>query len=77
MTDLPYPIIDLHRCSGCGLCKSRCPVHAIDIRENKAVLVLPETCLYCGICEEVCPESALHLVYEIIRSNGKDISNND
>lgn len=53
------PLIDLGRCSGCGLCEDLCPTHAVEMRGGKAVIVRPEDCTFCDVCESYCPEGAI------------------
>ena len=60
------PEIDLEKCTGCGTCAAKCPVHAVVLIEGKAVIVDPEGCYYCTDCEEVCPAAAIRCPFEII-----------
>ncbi len=46
-------------CTGCKLCIRQCPFNAIDIRDNKAVIL--DTCTLCGSCESVCPVEAIEI----------------
>ena len=59
-------LIDLKRCTNCGLCVNACPTHALDHAEDKVKVVDPEVCNYCGQCELVCPVSAIVLPYQIV-----------
>ena len=46
-------------CTGCGLCRSRCPVQAIE-GKRKAPHVLDESiCIKCGICFDSCKFDAI------------------
>lgn len=46
--------IDAEKCTGCTLCKRKCPVDAItgDVRKPHAIDF--EKCIQCGKCKEVC-----------------------
>jgi 2-oxoglutarate ferredoxin oxidoreductase subunit delta len=78
MDDWALPTIRLERCTGCGLCVTYCPTHAVEMVETRAsgaqevvrrpVITRPQECAYCGTCEELCPESAIVLTYEIVSS---------
>lgn len=46
--------IDGEKCTGCTLCKKKCPVEAISGEPKKAHLIDREKCINCGKCEEVC-----------------------
>ncbi len=47
-------------CSGCGACAASCPMDALRLDHEKALL-MPERCIGCGVCVPVCPEEALAL----------------
>ena len=53
------PNIDLDRCNACGNCVALCPTLAVEIVDDKAVIVRPEACTYCDVCETFCPEGAI------------------
>jgi len=65
----PVPQIDVTCCDGCGLCTKVCPTHALELREELAVVAFPERCNYSGLCEQVCPKNAIERVYEICFPN--------
>lgn len=50
--------IDKDKCNGCGPCVEACPVEAIKIVDNLAV-VDEDTCIDCGACIDACPNSAI------------------
>jgi ferredoxin len=52
--------VDKEKCNGCGPCVEACPVEAIKIEDNQAV-VDADTCIDCGACVDACPNSALEL----------------
>ena len=46
-------------CTGCSMCKSICPVGAIEMREDQLGFLYPSVdhnkCIKCGLCEKKCP----------------------
>ena len=52
------PWIDKNQCVGCGVCIKICPVNAITMVDNKAVID-QEKCIHCGKCRPVCPLGAI------------------
>ena len=48
------------KCTGCGACVDVCPVDALKLEDDKAV-VDPETCIDCGTCVDECPVEAITL----------------
>ena len=55
----PLPIINLRRCTGCGLCEQLCPTGAVEVQAGKAAIVRPADCSFCDVCESYCPEGAI------------------
>jgi len=51
--------VDIEKCTGCGACVDICPVNAIKIENEKAII--SEECVDCGACVEQCPTEALSL----------------
>ena len=51
--------VELDKCTGCGECVSACPLDAIVIKDEKAVV--DDTCAECGACIDACPNQALSL----------------
>ena len=47
-------------CVGCGTCVEKCPMEAIDLVDNIAV-ISNSRCIGCGVCVHHCPEEAMKL----------------
>lgn len=64
-------VVDLDRCTGCGVCIDACPEEAITegpigaVGRGKAktskVDVDPKKCSFCGVCNILCPFNAIKL----------------
>ncbi len=52
------PKVDAAECSACGDCVNYCPVKAIEMVGNKAVIDA-EKCINCKICISTCPQNAI------------------
>lgn len=46
-------------CKGCGICKSLCPVYAINGEKKTRHIINEKRCLECGVCAKVCTSSAV------------------
>jgi len=46
--------IDEQKCTGCGLCKKKCPDGAISGEKKQPHKIDKELCIKCGLCHEVC-----------------------
>ena len=51
--------VELDKCTGCGECVSSCPLDAIVIKDEKAVI--EDSCAECGACIDACPNKAIVL----------------
>jgi len=63
------PVIDKHKCIGCGKCTKVCPMEAIKVETSKEdnnrtnFAKLDENiCLGCGVCVKNCPTNSINLV---------------
>ena len=52
--------INVELCTGCGTCVDVCPVEAITIEKEKAV-VDADSCVDCGTCVDECPVEAISM----------------
>ena len=51
--------VDLDKCTGCGECVSACPLDAIVVANDKAIV--DDSCAECGECIDACPAQAIEL----------------
>lgn len=64
------PLINVQRCTGCGLCAELCPTHAVAILDGRPVIVRPADCTFCEICESYCPVQAIARPFTITFAPG-------
>lgn len=58
MSDRDFPLFTVETdCQDCYKCVRRCPVKAIKI-ENDSAMIVPDLCVACGICYKICPARA-------------------
>ncbi len=70
-------IRDKNICSGCGLCDSICPVHAINYTSH-TFEIDEDLCINCGLCFSCCPRSFFpKTLKKYQESNEVDIKNVD
>lgn len=52
--------LNKNNCCGCSACVQKCPVKAIEMKENEEGFMYPEIdknkCINCGLCANVCPQ---------------------
>ncbi|MCK4912418.1 MAG: 4Fe-4S binding protein [Candidatus Omnitrophica bacterium] len=51
--------VDNNKCTGCGVFIEICPVNAIKIENNKAII--SKECIGCSACISQCPSDAISL----------------
>jgi NADH:ubiquinone oxidoreductase subunit F (NADH-binding)/Pyruvate/2-oxoacid:ferredoxin oxidoreductase delta subunit len=51
--------IDEDNCTGCGLCRRKCPEEAISGEKKEPHVIDPELCIRCGVCHDVCKFDAV------------------
>jgi len=59
--DLITFTIDAEACTGCLVCKKRCPQEAILGKKKEPHTIIQEKCIQCGICEDVCKFDAVRV----------------
>jgi Fe-S-cluster-containing hydrogenase component 2 len=52
--------IQEEKCVGCSACIDTCPVSALEMKDDKAV-VDEGACVDCGACVSACPTEAIEL----------------
>jgi Fe-S-cluster-containing hydrogenase component 2 len=55
--------VDKEQCTGCGICVSHCPVQAITLQNDHAVID-QEKCTECLRCMDECPVDAIYQVLD-------------
>jgi NADH:ubiquinone oxidoreductase subunit F (NADH-binding)/ferredoxin len=53
--------IDAEKCTGCGVCRKRCPQEAISGEKKKVHILDREKCIKCGICLDSCKFDAVEV----------------
>lgn len=51
--------VDKEKCTGCGQCADICPVEAIRVEDD--IAVVSDDCIECGVCTDTCPFEAITL----------------
>lgn len=63
---IDYVVIE-DKCSGCGLCKRKCPVNAITGDKKQPHHIDNSICIRCGLCRSACKFKAIEAVSEGIK----------
>ncbi len=59
-----HPVIDGHKCIGCGSCADACPENGVlGLIDGKMELINPTSCIGHGACKQACPTNAIKLVF--------------
>ncbi len=53
--------IEKENCIGCGICKKKCPSHAILGNLKECHEIIKENCIKCGTCYLNCPKNAIKI----------------
>ncbi len=78
MSNREYPLYTVkNNCQDCYKCVRRCPVKAIKIEDNSAMIVT-DLCIACGMCYRVCPAKAKQARNDLTRAkhlvqSGKEV----
>lgn len=78
MSNREYPLYTIKNdCQDCYKCVRHCPVKAIKIVDNSAMIV-SDMCIACGTCYKVCPAKAKQMRNDLTRAKhlvatGKDV----
>ncbi|MCK5014890.1 MAG: 4Fe-4S binding protein [Candidatus Omnitrophica bacterium] len=67
------PFVKVENCEGRGICVSECPVEAISMEGQHAVIDRKK-CIKCGACLSVCPCEAIRPDSENSQSRGHESS---
>ena len=55
-----YMVLD-DVCNGCGLCRIKCPVQAVEGVKKEVHKILQEKCIKCGVCFDSCKFAAINV----------------
>jgi NAD-dependent dihydropyrimidine dehydrogenase PreA subunit len=60
------PVINLARCTKCGVCVPACPEGVLVMEAGGPVFAQADQCTYCASCEDACPENAIRCEMEFV-----------
>lgn len=63
---IEMPVVEVHRCDGCGLCVNVCSCSALAIVDGVVSVIETAQCDWCSDCEAVCPTGAIRCPFEIV-----------
>jgi len=55
--------VDEEKCTGCGLCKTNCPVKAVEGEKKTPHSIITDLCIKCGLCYSSCPVNAISKIH--------------
>ena len=58
-------------CTGCGLCRVKCPVSAISGARKQLHVIDQNTCVKCGVCLDTCRFNAISIEHNDLEAAGK------
>ena len=53
-------VVDVEKCTGCGVCAKKCPVNAIVGSKKSPHFIIEDKCIGCGACYEACKFEAIY-----------------
>lgn len=56
-----FAMVNSEDCNGCETCLDRCQMEAIEMVDDKSIILL-DRCIGCGLCVTTCPQEALRLI---------------
>ncbi|MFC2069742.1 4Fe-4S binding protein [Chloroflexota bacterium] len=70
MTSAVVPVINIEKCTGCGLCTEVCSCGSLTVVNSVVVYINKKDCSictrWCCQCELVCPVDAISCPFEIV-----------
>ena len=60
------PVVDLDKCTFCGICDNHCPLDVIFVESDVVDVRYPNECWHCGACRQDCPTGAIEIEFPLI-----------